>query len=360
MYAVEDKRITTHLEGAVATLRANDRGIVIVDDDDEAELVDQQQQQREHSSGVRAMNAKQWARRQRLIDDLVEYISEGVFPRNVTSNLMRRTPEFVDRSGRHCAVARLMTTSGDAELVAAVDAECHNDTIHSIVGDATVGPHVVKWANHNGFTADELQRIQPGYGPAPFVMIGAMLFAAASFPGLVLTHARYWLRRAAHHYDDKKQGRTRPRREVWCGCCSRYFAMMWFGLTLLTLFIGPFWMPALLTRSSSAASWMDTVYPVLAIAGYLSCSVLIVRYADARLMPPHRTDKARFTDEWDLWLVSATSLVIGAMPEMGHMPFAQPLARRFVLGMSAFVFLLVRYLQGRPCLLERAAKRVLR
>ncbi|GAA1587261.1 hypothetical protein GCM10009804_49190 [Kribbella hippodromi] len=94
--------------------------------------------------------------RLRNLDVLREYRKSRAFPRNDTG--LGRTPYFVDRDGRHCAVGQLMRSSGDEHLVRRIAAEANLARIDDMDPVLLTG-----WAERSGLTKRELQRIQPQY-----------------------------------------------------------------------------------------------------------------------------------------------------------------------------------------------------
>jgi hypothetical protein len=91
------------------------------------------------------------------LDRLHRYALTGAFPHN-TSHPGTRTPYFIDSDGRACAVGHLIIESGAKHLAESVDQEFHNAYVRQME-DA----RLLAWAQNNGFTADELALIQPGY-----------------------------------------------------------------------------------------------------------------------------------------------------------------------------------------------------
>jgi hypothetical protein len=130
--AREAPRIQRHLRGAEMLLLARD---------------------------VSGLPAAARASRARLIGALRTYCERGQFPRN-HDFVGRRVPYFVDVHGTPCAVAYLMLSTGDADLVAHIASLWNNARIHELAGV----PELVAWLGRNGLSIDEAARIQPAYG----------------------------------------------------------------------------------------------------------------------------------------------------------------------------------------------------
>src|SRR5690606_33040310 len=73
-----------------------------------------------------------------------------------------RTPVFIDRDGRHCAVGHLVRASAGAEAALAIDDRHHLDLVADM-DPALLAP----WASDHGFTLRELAMIQPTYRVTP-------------------------------------------------------------------------------------------------------------------------------------------------------------------------------------------------
>lgn len=108
---------------------------------------------------VSALPAEVRASRARLISVLRSYRERGQFPRN-HDFVGRRVPYFVDVHGTPCAVAYLMQSTGDADLVARIASMRNNARIHELADE----PELVAWLGRNGLSIDEAARIQPTYG----------------------------------------------------------------------------------------------------------------------------------------------------------------------------------------------------
>ena len=105
---------------------------------------------------VSQISAKERRAREKNLDNLHQYWKRGVFPHNnITSE---RTPIFIDRAGRECAVAHLMIQSGwekEAEAIARRENLKRLPNMES--------REVGKWLEQSGLTAKEATRIQPMY-----------------------------------------------------------------------------------------------------------------------------------------------------------------------------------------------------
>ncbi|MEU8226442.1 hypothetical protein [Kribbella sp. NPDC048915] len=108
--------------------------------------------------------------RLRNLDVLREYRRSRAFPRNDTA--LRSTPYFVDRAGRHCAVAHLMRASGEDDAVRRIAATANLARI----GD--MNPADLAWARRSGLTTRELARIQPQYTSTAQAAVNLLLWTA--------------------------------------------------------------------------------------------------------------------------------------------------------------------------------------
>ncbi|MEO8702614.1 MAG: hypothetical protein ABI867_21400, partial [Kofleriaceae bacterium] len=101
------------------------------------------------------------ARRGELLGYLDDYIAAGITPRN--TYVPWRSPVFIDRDGRICAVGYLIERSAGRALPELVAAEHRIEYLEDI---AAAVPEVASWVASSGLTLDELASIQPGYqGP---------------------------------------------------------------------------------------------------------------------------------------------------------------------------------------------------
>jgi len=104
----------------------------------------------------------QLVKRTSLLAELKKYASAKTFPQNTF--LPYQTPVFIDDLGTHCAVGFLMQQSGYENLAQTIN----NQQRFAYLKDIKV-KGVAAWAVENGFTADELAWIQPGYPPTTVV-----------------------------------------------------------------------------------------------------------------------------------------------------------------------------------------------
>lgn len=105
------------------------------------------------------LSAEQLKERGTLLQELDRYADEGRFPQNHV--LPFRNPIFIDPNGTACAVGQLMIASGAADLAKRIDDEMETAYVRDMHW-AEIGT----WASANGFSAEELAWIQPGYPPA--------------------------------------------------------------------------------------------------------------------------------------------------------------------------------------------------
>jgi hypothetical protein len=99
------------------------------------------------------------SRRQETLDQLRAYRVSRRFPRN-RSTATAYEPVFIDDEGRHCAVAHLMSCTGDGAKARSI-AGTHNRARVRQMELAVL----VTWAAGTGLTLEELARIQPAYPP---------------------------------------------------------------------------------------------------------------------------------------------------------------------------------------------------
>ncbi|MDI3282579.1 hypothetical protein [Polyangium sp. 15x6] len=104
------------------------------------------------------LSTEQRAARAGLIVELQRYARTGRFPRNLDFPVIRM-PYFVDAFGTRCAMAHLIESTGDTDLVARVARTANNAFIREIEGDAALRA----WLDRAGLTASEAARIQPSY-----------------------------------------------------------------------------------------------------------------------------------------------------------------------------------------------------
>lgn len=125
------ERIRTHLERVEAELRAKD---------------------------VSHLSPEERRARERNLDRLHAYWKDGEFPRNDVTD--ERTPIFIDRDGRECAVGYLMVESGWDEEAEAIAERENLKRLPNMTS-----PEVADWLEQSGLTAEEATRIQPSYSP---------------------------------------------------------------------------------------------------------------------------------------------------------------------------------------------------
>lgn len=99
----------------------------------------------------------QQLRRSTVLDHLQAYWHSGIFP--INNYQPNRLPVFVDEKNTACAVGYLLQATGEQELVAQIRAENNFADLQELIMYA----ELPVWAETNGFTADELAWIQPGY-----------------------------------------------------------------------------------------------------------------------------------------------------------------------------------------------------
>lgn len=128
--ALDQVRITAHLEQTEADLRARD---------------------------VSHLSAEQQAARAANLDALHRYWVRGVYPQN-TDVPGLRVPVFIDHGGRACAVGQLMIDSGAADLAHHIAADERLEYLATIETEG-----VPAWIESSGLTFAELARIQPSY-----------------------------------------------------------------------------------------------------------------------------------------------------------------------------------------------------
>ena len=104
------------------------------------------------------LSAEALANRNALLEKLNSYADRGIFPQNTI--LPFRNPIFIDPIGTACAVGQLMIESGAVDLAQRIDAEMETAYVREMNW-----PEIGDWAKTNGFSADELAWIQPGYPP---------------------------------------------------------------------------------------------------------------------------------------------------------------------------------------------------
>ncbi|MDI1477295.1 hypothetical protein [Polyangium sp. y55x31] len=104
------------------------------------------------------LSPEQRAARAGLIAELQRYARTGRFPRNLDFPGISM-PYFVDAFGTRCAMAHLIESTGETDLVTRVAATANNAFIREIEGDIALRA----WLDRAGLTAAEAARIQPSY-----------------------------------------------------------------------------------------------------------------------------------------------------------------------------------------------------
>lgn len=96
--------------------------------------------------------------RERVIGELARYARRGRFPEN-RDFADRPMPYFVDASGTRCAVAHLIDSTGERELVERVRRTRNNGFVRELAPDRALQA----WLRAVGLTVAEAARIQPSY-----------------------------------------------------------------------------------------------------------------------------------------------------------------------------------------------------
>ncbi|HEY5923389.1 MAG TPA: hypothetical protein VIV11_17035 [Kofleriaceae bacterium] len=96
--------------------------------------------------------------RNRLVLELERYARGGLFPQNLDFE-DRRMPYFVDASGTRCAMAHLIDSTGERDLVDRVRATRNNAYVRELAPDRALQA----WLRGAGLTVAEAARIQPAY-----------------------------------------------------------------------------------------------------------------------------------------------------------------------------------------------------
>mmetsp|Transcript_78646 Transcript_78646/g.163503 ORF Transcript_78646/g.163503 Transcript_78646/m.163503 type:complete len:366 (-) Transcript_78646:238-1335(-) len=136
-------------------------------------------------------------RRQACLAALRTYSSGRVFPKN--EETLDRCPVFIDAHGTHCAVGHMIAASGHSQLSEAIDRSFHLSYVEEIAGlagtqmteeQATASKDVLEWAQHHGFSVEELAMVQPGYTQQAQCMLGPVYITA---PTVSTIAAALWL-----------------------------------------------------------------------------------------------------------------------------------------------------------------------
>jgi hypothetical protein len=102
--------------------------------------------------------------RTRTMKNLQQYIENSQFPSHEdVSNQQCRKPCFIDSTGRACAVAHLLQTSGEMKLALAINNVHQHSTISEIAADPKFSQPLTDWQIRSGLSLDELALIQPTY-----------------------------------------------------------------------------------------------------------------------------------------------------------------------------------------------------
>lgn len=134
------------------------------------------------------LNSRHRVLRRVLLDSLDQYRLSRRFPRNTYKS--ERVPVFVDKTGRLCAVAHLITASGHRALVERIS-QTQNLARVQEMHDS----ELASWASDHGLKIDELAQIQPTYGPEhgatvdPFVAKSILIVGGAAIAGVFATVA---------------------------------------------------------------------------------------------------------------------------------------------------------------------------
>jgi hypothetical protein len=99
--------------------------------------------------------------REKVLDLLKEYWTNGIFPSNFDYPEERR-PCFIDRNGNICAVGYLVEKTAGMELAQQINEKHQYDYLLDMNE-----PALEAWAEEHGFTLEECAMIQPAYQPPP-------------------------------------------------------------------------------------------------------------------------------------------------------------------------------------------------
>ena len=147
---------------------------------------------------VSHLTAAQRVARVRHIRTLHLYRERGIFPVN-RDFPGQMVPYFVDATGRLCAVAHLLATSGRRDIVDRVAARRNNAWVAELADE----PGLATWLDSAGLTLEEAARIQVPYaGPPPSENVtaparrdGARLVASAAIGAAGASSLAWSLRR---------------------------------------------------------------------------------------------------------------------------------------------------------------------
>jgi hypothetical protein len=111
-----------------------------------------------HARDVATLQPSQRTARTELVQALVRYRDNGVFPHN-HDFVGAHVPYFRDEHGTLCAMAHLVATSGRHDIVEAIAMHRNNASIPQLATDPQLGA----WLDSVGLTVAEAARIQPTY-----------------------------------------------------------------------------------------------------------------------------------------------------------------------------------------------------
>ena len=96
-----------------------------------------------------------------LLDQLHEYLSAGIFPKNYDYSDQRK-PCFIDREGNICAVGYLVEKTTSRKVADNINSKHKYDELLAMNDEI-----VDDWILSSGLTKEECAMIQPTYGPKP-------------------------------------------------------------------------------------------------------------------------------------------------------------------------------------------------
>ena len=112
-------------------------------------------------SGASYLDQETRQKREKLLDHLHDYWVAGVFPKNYDRK-NERSPCFIDKNGRICAVGYLIEKSAGRQLAENINNEFKYHKIADMNSTA-----LIDWITSSGFTKEEAAIIQPSYGWQP-------------------------------------------------------------------------------------------------------------------------------------------------------------------------------------------------
>lgn len=110
---------------------------------------------------VEGLTEKQKQNREKVLNHLRDYWSNGAYPKNYDYPDERR-PCFIDRDGTICAVGYLIEKTAGLEVAQKINEKHQYDFLLDMHE-----PVIEAWAEENGFTMEECATIQPAYGSPP-------------------------------------------------------------------------------------------------------------------------------------------------------------------------------------------------